>query len=181
MKIFLIYKEIQMGAAAKSYMRKGFLIYEEMRTYLVTYEEPVSHIWLCNCSLLYFLIYKENFVFFFISAPSKKLLISWHWPYNCFACSPHTVLRLSSASTTSPWAGGACLPPAAAGWRSLSGSGMGNLNKFLCTEVFHYSPYSFLMISAYVAHFVFWDMSGFVSRELHSNLARYQLATHLPT
>ncbi len=27
-KIFLIYTEIQMGAVAKSYMRKGFLIYE---------------------------------------------------------------------------------------------------------------------------------------------------------
>jgi hypothetical protein len=37
-KIFLIYKEIQMGAVAKSYMRMGFLIYEEMRKYLVTYE-----------------------------------------------------------------------------------------------------------------------------------------------
>jgi hypothetical protein len=30
-KNFLIYKEIQMGSVAKSYMRKGFLIYEEMR------------------------------------------------------------------------------------------------------------------------------------------------------
>jgi hypothetical protein len=30
-KLFLIYKEIQMGAIAKLYMRKGFLIYEEMR------------------------------------------------------------------------------------------------------------------------------------------------------
>jgi hypothetical protein len=30
-KIFLTYK----GAAAKSYMRKGFLIYEEMRKYMV--------------------------------------------------------------------------------------------------------------------------------------------------
>jgi hypothetical protein len=30
-KIFLIYREIQSGAVAKSYMRKGFLIYEEMR------------------------------------------------------------------------------------------------------------------------------------------------------
>jgi hypothetical protein len=29
--IFLTYKEIQSGAVAKSYMRKGFLIYEEMR------------------------------------------------------------------------------------------------------------------------------------------------------
>jgi hypothetical protein len=34
-KKFLIYKEIQMGSGAKSYMRKGFLIYEEMRKYLV--------------------------------------------------------------------------------------------------------------------------------------------------
>ena len=28
-RIFLIYREIQSGAVAKSYMRKGFLIYEE--------------------------------------------------------------------------------------------------------------------------------------------------------
>ncbi len=31
-----------MGADAKSYMRMGFLIYEEMRKYLVIYEEAVS-------------------------------------------------------------------------------------------------------------------------------------------
>jgi hypothetical protein len=31
-----------MGAIAKSYMRKGFLIFEEMRKYLVIYEEAVS-------------------------------------------------------------------------------------------------------------------------------------------
>jgi hypothetical protein len=43
-KIFLMYKEIQVGAVAKSYMRRGFLIYEEMRKYLVIYEEAVSHI-----------------------------------------------------------------------------------------------------------------------------------------
>jgi hypothetical protein len=41
---FLIYKEIQMGAVAKSYMRKGFLIYEEMRKYLTIYEKAVSHL-----------------------------------------------------------------------------------------------------------------------------------------
>ncbi len=55
-----------MRAFAKSFMfcmRKGFLIYEEMRKYLVIiYEEAVSHIWLC---LLDFLISEENFVFFF--------------------------------------------------------------------------------------------------------------------
>jgi hypothetical protein len=43
-KIFLINKEIQSGAVAKSYMRKGFLIYDEMRKYLVIYEEAVIHI-----------------------------------------------------------------------------------------------------------------------------------------
>jgi hypothetical protein len=32
-KIFLIYREIQMGSDAMSYMRKGFLIYEEMHKY----------------------------------------------------------------------------------------------------------------------------------------------------
>jgi hypothetical protein len=46
-----------MGAVAKSYMRKGALIYEEMRKYLTIYEEAFSHI--C-CSLLNFLIYDEN-------------------------------------------------------------------------------------------------------------------------
>ncbi len=34
-------KEIQMGVVAKSYTRKGFLIYEEMRKYLVIYEEAL--------------------------------------------------------------------------------------------------------------------------------------------
>ena len=32
-KIFLIYKEIQIGSGAKSYIRKGFPIYEEMHKY----------------------------------------------------------------------------------------------------------------------------------------------------
>ncbi len=43
-QIFLIYKEIQMGSGAKSHIRKGFQIYEEMRKYLPLYEEAVSHI-----------------------------------------------------------------------------------------------------------------------------------------
>jgi hypothetical protein len=36
--IFLLYREIQMGSGARSYRRKGFLIYEEM------HKEVVSHI-----------------------------------------------------------------------------------------------------------------------------------------
>jgi hypothetical protein len=42
--IFLVCKEIQCGAVAKSYMRKGFVIYEEMPKYFPIYEEAVSHI-----------------------------------------------------------------------------------------------------------------------------------------
>jgi hypothetical protein len=37
-QIFLIYKEIQSGAVAKSYMRKDFLIFEEMRKYFPIYD-----------------------------------------------------------------------------------------------------------------------------------------------
>jgi hypothetical protein len=58
-----MYRGIQSGAVAKSYMRKSFLIYEEFPIY----EEAVSHILLCNCSTLNFLIYEENLIFFFIS------------------------------------------------------------------------------------------------------------------
>ncbi len=59
-----MYKEIQMGSGTKSYMRKGFLIYEEMRKCLVISEEAVSHIWLCTRSLLDSLVYEENFLIF---------------------------------------------------------------------------------------------------------------------
>ena len=53
-----------MGAVAKSYMRKGFLINEEMRKYIPIYEDAVSHMGICNCSILNFLIYEENLIFF---------------------------------------------------------------------------------------------------------------------
>ncbi len=43
-QIFLIYRKIQSGALAKSYMRKGLLIYDEMRKYFPIHEEAVSHI-----------------------------------------------------------------------------------------------------------------------------------------
>ncbi len=50
-----------MGSVARSYMRKVFLIYEEMRKYLTIYEEAVSHIWLYNRSRLNLLIYSYIF------------------------------------------------------------------------------------------------------------------------
>jgi hypothetical protein len=43
-QIFLIYKEIKSGTVAKSYMSKGFLIYEEMRKYFTIYEKAASQI-----------------------------------------------------------------------------------------------------------------------------------------
>jgi hypothetical protein len=49
-----------MGAVAKSCMRKGFLIYEEMRKYLTIYEEAVSHIGFFKLNLWNFLICEEN-------------------------------------------------------------------------------------------------------------------------
>jgi hypothetical protein len=71
--MFLIYKEIQSGAIAKSYMRKGFLIWEKcanvspyMRRPLVIYDFATA------CSILNFLIYEENLIFYFISAANLR-------------------------------------------------------------------------------------------------------------
>jgi hypothetical protein len=71
-----------MGSGAKSYMKKVFLIYEEMRKYSIIFEEAVSHLCLCTRSLLNFLLYEENFVFFLSvyqpqppSAQSEEILI----------------------------------------------------------------------------------------------------------
>jgi hypothetical protein len=56
-----------MGSVARSYMGKGFLIYEEMRKYLTMKEETVSHTGLCNRTVLNSLIFEGNLIFFFIS------------------------------------------------------------------------------------------------------------------
>jgi hypothetical protein len=56
-----------MGSVERSYTRKGFLVYEEMRKYLTVHEEAIGHIRLCTPSLLNFLIYEENLISFFIS------------------------------------------------------------------------------------------------------------------
>ncbi len=42
-----------------------------MRKYFPIYEEAVSHIWLCSCSILNFLIREENLIFFFISVHTR--------------------------------------------------------------------------------------------------------------
>ncbi len=61
-----------MGSGAKSYMRKGFLIYKEMHKYFhhTVYDEVVSHTHTYMTLLpipLNFLIYEKNFILFFIS------------------------------------------------------------------------------------------------------------------
>ncbi len=65
-----MYKEIQNGAVAKSYITNGLLIYGEKfvissyirKPFLIQYSK-----WLCNCSTLNFLIKRKNLIFFFIS------------------------------------------------------------------------------------------------------------------
>ncbi len=56
-------------------MRKSFLIYEEMRQYFPIYEEALSQIWLCNCSIMNFFLYEENLIFFFFSVDSESKLL----------------------------------------------------------------------------------------------------------
>ncbi len=60
-KIFFIYKEIQMGLDAKSYMRKGFLIYEEMHKYFHHISGSRQSYMTLHPIPLNFLIYEENF------------------------------------------------------------------------------------------------------------------------
>jgi hypothetical protein len=53
-------------------------VYEEMRKYLTIYDEAVSQIWLCNRSLVNFLTYEENLIFFFIRVRAR--LAGNRWP-----------------------------------------------------------------------------------------------------
>jgi hypothetical protein len=71
-QIFLIYREIQSRAVAKSYITNGLLTYGEIFAHFLRYQEALLHIWLCNCSTLNFPIYDENLIFFFISATTSK-------------------------------------------------------------------------------------------------------------
>ncbi len=78
-----------MGSGAKSYMRKGFLIYEEMRKYFTIYEEAVNHISLCTPIPLNFLLDVKNFLFFFISVLCRGFpahLYDYFWPVLCATC-----------------------------------------------------------------------------------------------
>ncbi len=62
-----------MGSVAKSYMRKGFLIYEKMRKYFTIYGEAVSHIWLCTRSF-WISLYTRKILFYFLSVYSYSYI-----------------------------------------------------------------------------------------------------------
>ncbi len=55
-----------MGAVAKSYKRKGFLIHEEMRKYLVIYEEVVIYDDFAT-TLFWISLYMRKIMFSFLS------------------------------------------------------------------------------------------------------------------
>ncbi len=59
-------------------MRKGVLIYEEMRKYFPKYDEAVSQIGLCNCSTLNFLLYEENLIFFYRCGDNVSYIFCFH-------------------------------------------------------------------------------------------------------
>jgi hypothetical protein len=96
-------KKFRNGAVAKSYMREGFLIYEEIRKYLTIYEEAVSYIWHCNCSIPSFLIYGENFIFFFISVGSLSQLLRCKDPrFSCLGKTTKKALSLEGWKVQGP-------------------------------------------------------------------------------
>jgi hypothetical protein len=78
-KILLIYKEILMGSGEKSYIWKGFLIYEDMRKCTKKIFSPYMRRSLVIYSMtlhtisLNFLIYEKNVIFFFISVSATQI------------------------------------------------------------------------------------------------------------
>ncbi len=68
--MFFIYKAIQMESVAKSYIRKGFIIYEEMLKYLTIYEEMLKYLTIYEEAVshatdpFWFPYIWENFIFF---------------------------------------------------------------------------------------------------------------------
>jgi hypothetical protein len=91
------------GSGLQSYIRKGFLIYEEMRKYLVRYEEAVSHIlydfatapfWIslymtANRSHLNFTYMRKIFIFF-ISVPVPTWCLQYYPTCNFLQRLPDT-------------------------------------------------------------------------------------------
>ncbi len=76
--MFPIKKENSKGSSCKVIHEEGlpYIMYEEMCKNLILHEEAVSHIWLCNCSILNFLMHIwETFDFLFLSLYSIQGLL----------------------------------------------------------------------------------------------------------
>ncbi len=68
-----MYEEIQHGAVGESYMRKGFLLYEEMRKYLTMYEEAVSHaVYDFAAALFRISLYMWKILFSFLTVQKRE-------------------------------------------------------------------------------------------------------------
>jgi hypothetical protein len=80
---FAEYKEIQVGEVAKSCRRKGFLIYEEMRKYLVIYEEAAH--WIS--------LYMRKILFSFLSVWVEHMEVIFSiLPFQLTHLAPHPFL-----------------------------------------------------------------------------------------
>ncbi len=77
-QIFLLYKEVQNGAVAKSHMTNGLLINDEIFAHFLIYQEALPHLRLCNCTILNFLIFRKfYFLFQCILAPILKKFLAY--------------------------------------------------------------------------------------------------------
>ncbi len=84
-QIFLIYKEIQSGAVAKLYIRKGFLIYEELFKYrpLVIYDFATAPFW--------------------ISSSMRKILFSFYQCIVLLGSLSSYIINIGGSETHCPW------------------------------------------------------------------------------
>jgi hypothetical protein len=65
-KTFLIFKEIQIGSGANSYMRKGFLIYEKWANFSPYMRRPLdTYDFAPDPTEFHYTVYEENLLIFF--------------------------------------------------------------------------------------------------------------------
>ncbi len=96
-------------------MRKGFLISEEMRKYLVIYEEAFSHIWLCNCSIPNFISAKRGTEMLVAVSGQQEPVLVWkclhHKGLSTLAAPGQVRTAEDFAATGRVYTTGACAAP----------------------------------------------------------------------
>ncbi len=82
----------------------GRASYEELRKYLTIYEEAFSHVWLCNCSTMNFLIRgKFDFPFFISVATRSHAYLESAWRNSCSPPCPWAWSRQSVSPAPGAW------------------------------------------------------------------------------